>query len=34
MASKEIRIILVTRRTRLEELIARHNTLEQARFYL
>lgn len=28
------RVILVTRRTRLEELVARHNTLAQARFYL
>lgn len=34
MNGKDIRIILVTRRTRLEELIARHNTPEQARFYV
>ena len=34
MNSREIRIILVTRRTRLEELVARHNTPEQARFYV
>lgn len=30
----ERRVILVTRRTRLQELVARHNTLAQARFYL
>jgi NAD kinase len=30
----ENKIVLVTRRTRLDELIARFNTLEQARFYL
>ena len=30
----ENKIILVTRRTRLDELIARFNTLEQARFYI
>ncbi len=34
MDSNDARIILVTRRTRLEELVARHNTLEQARFYV
>lgn len=34
MNSKDIRIILIYRRTRLEELIARHNTPEQARFYV
>jgi NAD kinase len=28
------RVILVTRRTRLQELVVRHNTLAQARFYL
>lgn len=28
------RVILVTRRTRLQDLIARHNTLAQARFYV
>ena len=28
----ERRIVLVTRRTRLQELVARHNTVEQARF--
>ena len=30
----ERKVVLVTRRTRLEELIARHNTLAQARFYV
>jgi hypothetical protein len=30
----ERRVILVTRQTRLQELVARHNTLAQARFYL
>lgn len=34
MNNKDVRIILVNRRTRLEELIARHNTPEQARFYV
>lgn len=34
MTSKDIRIILIHRRTRLEELVARHNTPEQARFYV
>ncbi len=28
------KVVLVTRRTRLEELVARHHTLAQARFYL
>jgi NAD kinase len=32
--NSERRVVLVTRRTRLEELIARHNTLGQARFYV
>lgn len=30
----ERKVVLVTRRTRLEELVARHNTLGQARFYV
>jgi NAD kinase len=30
----ERKVVLVTRRTRLEELVARHNTLAQARFYV
>lgn len=30
----EQKIILVRRKTRLEELVARHNTVEQARFYV
>jgi hypothetical protein len=30
---EERRIVLVTRRTRLQELVARHNTIEQARFH-
>ncbi len=34
MNANEVRIILIYRRTRLEELIARHNTPEQARFYV
>jgi hypothetical protein len=34
MDSPQHRIILVTRRTRLEDLVARLNTLEQARFYV
>lgn len=33
-AGVERKVVLVTRRTRLEELIARHNTLAQARFYV
>jgi len=32
--STERRVILVTRRTRLQELVARYSTLAQARFYL
>jgi NAD kinase len=32
--SAERKVVLVTRRTRLEELVARHHTLAQARFYL
>jgi NAD kinase len=32
--ANERRVVLVTRRTRLEELIVRHNTLGQARFYV
>jgi len=32
--TSERRVVLVTRRTRLEELVARHNTLGQARFYV
>ena len=27
-------VVLVTRHTRLEELVVRHHTLEQARFYI
>jgi NAD kinase len=34
MNAQDARFILVHRRTRLEELIARHNTVEQARFYV
>ena len=34
MAGVERKIVLVTQRTRLEELIARHNTLAQAKFYV
>ena len=34
MDSLQQRIILVTRRTRLEDLVARLNTVEQARFYV
>jgi len=34
MSDIEKRFILIHRRTRLDELIARHNTLEQARFYI
>ncbi len=33
-AGVERKVVLVTRRTRLQELIARHNTLGQARFYV
>jgi NAD kinase len=32
MSAQDARILLVHRRTRLEELVARHNTVEQARF--
>lgn len=34
MPQTENRIVLVSRRTRLEELVARFNTLTQARFYV
>lgn len=34
VGSLERKVVLVTRRTRLQELIARHNTLGQARFYV
>ncbi|OBZ92022.1 sugar kinase [Pararhizobium polonicum] len=34
MSGQRGRIVLVTRRTRLDELVARFNTLEQARFYV
>ena len=34
MDALQRRIVLITRRTRLEDLIARLNTLEQARFYI
>jgi len=34
MNATDVRIVLIHRRTRLEELVARHNTLEQARFYV
>ncbi len=30
----ERKVVLITRRTRLEELVARHNTLAQAKFYI
>lgn len=33
-AASERRVVLVTRRTRLDTLIARHNTLGQAKFYV
>ena len=33
-AAPERKVVLVTRRTRLEELVARHHTLAQARFYV
>lgn len=33
-SSTQPRVVLVTRRTRLEELVVRHNTLAQARFYI
>ena len=34
VTSAEPRFVLVTRRTRLQELVARHNTVGQARFYV
>lgn len=34
MNANDRKVVLVTRRTRLEDLVARHQTLEQARFYL
>lgn len=34
MPDTESKLILVTRRTRLEELVAQYNTVEQARFYI
>ena len=34
MDGPELRIVLIHRRTRLADLIARHNTLDQARFYV
>jgi hypothetical protein len=34
MAGPELRIVLIHRRTRLADLIARHNTVDQARFYV
>lgn len=34
MSTGERKVVLVTRRTRLEELVARHHTLAQARFYI
>jgi NAD kinase len=33
-ASSERKVVLVTRRTRLEELVSRHHTVEQAKFYI
>ncbi|MBC5764958.1 sugar kinase [Ramlibacter albus] len=33
-ASGDRRVVLVTRRTRLDELVARHNTVGQAKFYV
>ena len=33
-AATDRKVVLVTRQTRLEELVARHHTLSQARFYL
>lgn len=33
-AASERKVVLVTRRTRLEDLLARHHTREQARFYV
>jgi len=34
MKAQERKVVLVTRRTRLEELVVQHHTLAQARFYL
>ncbi len=34
MKAQERKVVLVTRRTRLEELVTQHHTLAQARFYL
>ncbi len=34
LPASERKVILVTRRTRLEDLLARHQTREQARFYV
>ena len=34
MSTDGRKVVLVTRRTRLEELVARHHTLAQAKFYL
>ena len=34
LPASERKVVLVTRRTRLEELLARHHTREQARFYV
>lgn len=34
MNTKDPKVVLVTRRTRLQDLVARHHTLAQARFYL
>ena len=34
MNASERKVVLVTRRTRLEELVARFNTMTQARFYV
>src|ERR1700704_1229071 len=34
VSATERKIILVTRRTRLEELLARHHTVAQAKFYV
>ena len=33
-AANQRRVVLVTRKTRLEELVVRHNTLAQAKFYI
>lgn len=34
MDARDRRVVLVTRRTRLDELVARHNTVGQAKFYV